>query len=156
GYIGGQKQQVFSGTQTVVDLELSQAGFDISKIVGFDVEIETMTGTGNSRTRSGAFVNLPSNPVFTIKPGTRLPFDNLKITLVNNIPVPENGTVPLSITSLEAKVFDYLPVTIKNNETALMIKQKPGNNQAGVLNGISEINYGKFIPIPLGYALSNE
>ncbi len=152
-YIGGQKQQTFTGTQATVDLELSQAGFDISKILGFEVEVESMTGSGNSRTLSGAFVHLPSNPLFSIKPDTRLPFDNLNVDLVNNIPVPKNGLVTLSVTSLEAKGFEYLPVLIKNNDQALTIKQAGGNNQAGVLSGIPEINYKKFIPIPLGYVL---
>ncbi len=151
GFIGGQKQQVFSGTHATLDLELGQAGFDISKILGFEVEIESMSGSGNTRTLSGAFVNMPSNPVFNIKSDLRIPFNNLVVDLINSIPVPKGGTVKLSITTIEAKAYDYLPVTIRNNDLALVIKQHPDNNRTGTLNGIAEINYGKFTPIPLGY-----
>jgi hypothetical protein len=112
-----------------------------------------MTGSGSARIISGAFVNLPSNAVFTLKPNTRLPFDDVKINLVSNVPVPENGTVRLSTTSLEAKAYDYLPILVKNNDQALAIKQDGSNTQSGTLIGIPEISYAKFIPIQLGYTL---
>lgn len=151
GYVGAERQQLFSGTTAEVNFNLTQTGFDISKILGFEVEIDKMEGTGNSRTLSGSIINVPPNGMFTVKPNERLPFDNVVVDLVGNVPVPRGGQLNLSITHLDLLAFGYLPVSVKNNDLALAIKQVPGNNKAGVLEGVPEINYQKFIPIPIGF-----
>ncbi len=155
GYIGAERQQVFSGTTAEVNFNLTQAGFDISKILGFEVEIEKMVGTGNTRTLSGAIVNIPSNPMFTVKPNERLPFDDVVVNLTGNVPVPQGGQLTLSVTHLDLLAFGYLPVKVKNKDLALVIRQIPGNNDAGRLEGIAQINYQKFIPIPIGFKVSD-
>ena len=155
GYIGAERQQVFSGSTAEVNFNLGQAGFDISKILGFEVEIEKMEGTGNTRTLSGSIVNVPSNAMFTVKPNERLPFHNVVVDLIGNVPVPKGGQMDLSVTYLDLLAFGYLPVKVKNNDLALVIKQIPGNNAAGRLEGVPEINYQKFIPIPIGFNVSD-
>ena len=150
GYIGAERQQVFSGTTAEVNFNLTQAGFDITKILGFEVEIEKMEGSGNTRSLSGAIINVPSNSMFTAKPNERLPFDNVVVNLAGNVPVPQGGQLALSVTHLDVLAFGYLPVRVKNNDLPLVIKQIAGNNSAGRLEGIPEINYQKFIPIPIG------
>ncbi|MBT1712519.1 carboxypeptidase regulatory-like domain-containing protein, partial [Fulvivirgaceae bacterium PWU5] len=50
GYVGAAKQQTFSGTQATVDFVLTKPSFDISTLLGFQVEIERLEGTGNTRT----------------------------------------------------------------------------------------------------------
>jgi TANFOR domain-containing protein len=150
GYIGDEKQQLFSGTSATIDFSLGEAGFDISKILGFEVEIESMTGSGTTRTLDGAIVNLPSNPLFMAKSGSKLTFDGLTVDIAGGVPVPRNGHITLSQTSLDVLAFGYLPVKIKNDDKPLQIKQVLGNKDAGQLTGFAEIDYGKFIPIPLG------
>ncbi len=151
GYVGAERQQVFSGTTAEVNFNLGQAGFDITKILGFEVEIEKMEGAGNSRTLSGAVINVPSNQMFTVKPNERLPFNNIVVDLIGNVPVPRGGQLNLSVTHLDLLAFGYLPVKVKNNDLALVIKQVTGNIRAGRLEAIPEINYQKFIPIPIGF-----
>jgi hypothetical protein len=150
GYIGDEKQQVFSTASAKVDFQLSEAGFNIEKILGFEVEIEKMSGSGATRTLDGAFVNLPSNPVFKAKAGSKLTFSSLVVDIIDGIPVPRDGVVTLSQTTLDAVVFGFLPVKIRNNDKALIIKQVSGNKEAGQLTGFAEVDYNKFIPIPLG------
>jgi TANFOR domain-containing protein len=153
GYVGAEKQQVFSGTQATVDFTLTKPSFDISALLGFPIEVDRLAGTGNTRTLSGAFINLPGNPLFQVKPGTRIPFDDVVVSIVGGVAVPKDGQVNLSVTSLDAKVFGYLPVRIKNGEAALAIRQVAGQPTQGQLVGIPEIDYGKFMPIPLGLTL---
>ncbi|MCD9018952.1 carboxypeptidase-like regulatory domain-containing protein [Parachryseolinea silvisoli] len=153
GYVGAEKQQTFSGTQATVDFVLTRPSFDISTLLGFPVEIERLEGTGNTRTLSGAFINLPGNALFQVKPGMRIPFDDVVMSIAGGVAVPQGGQVNLSVTSLEAKAFGYLPVRIKNGEAALAIRQVPGQPTQGQLVGIPEIDYGKFMPIPLGLTL---
>jgi TANFOR domain-containing protein len=153
GYVGTEKQQVFSGTQATVDFTLTKPAFDISAILGFPVEIERLEGTGNTRTLSGAFINLPGNALFQVKPGMRIPFDDVVVSIAGGVAVPQGGQVNLSVTSLEVKAFGYLPVQIKNGDATLAIRQVPGQATQGQLVGIPEIDYGKFMPIPLGLTL---
>lgn len=153
GYVGAEKQQVFSGTEATVDFTLTKPAFDITTLLGFPVEIEQLSGSGTTRTLSGAFINLPGNDVFQVKPGTRIPFDDVVVSIAGGVAVPQGGQVTLSVTSLEAKAFGYLPVRIKNGDAALVIRQVPGQNTQGQLVGIPEIDYGKFMPIPLGLSL---
>jgi TANFOR domain-containing protein len=150
GYIGDEKQQVFSAASAKVDFRLTEAGFDIAKILGFEVEIEKMSGSGTTRTLDGAFVNLPSNPVFKAKSGSKLTFSGLSVNIVDGMPVPRDGVITLSQTTLDAVVYGFLPVKIRNNDKALTIKQVSGKNDAGQLSGFAEVDYGKFMPIPLG------
>lgn len=150
GYIGDEEQQVFSAPSAKIDFQLAEAGFNITKILGFEVEIEKMSGFGTTRTLDGAFVNVPSNAVFKLKAGGKLNFTGLSVDIVDGIPVPKDGIVTLSQTTLDAVVFNFLPVKIKNNDKPLTIKQVLGQKDAGQLSGFAEIDYDKFIPIPLG------
>ena len=156
GYVGAEKQQLFSAETTTVDFTLGNAGFDISKILGYEVEIESMSGSGNTRTLSGALINLPSNPVFKPKAGAKLTFSDLTVDIVSNVPVPRNGEIILAQTSIDVLAFGYLPVKVKNADKPLTIKQVLGNTDAGQLSGFAEIDYGKYIPIPLGMVFGDD
>lgn len=150
GYVGASKQQVFAGTSAIVNLTLTKPAFDLATLLGFPVEIDDMQGTGNSRILSGAFINVPGNSNFQPKAGIRIPFSQLKVNIVNGKAVPQGGEVKLSITTLDATAFNYLPIKIKNGNDALTIKQRADNPDYGQLMGVAEIDYARWVPIPLG------
>lgn len=153
GYVGALHQQIFSGNTATVNFNLQTAPFNINSIYGFDIEITKMQGAGNSRIISGFVVNLPSNRTFIAKAETRLPFDNITVDITNDSMIPRSGQLNLSATTLDLLAYGYLPVTLRNNNQPLTIRQAGGNLNAGELIGVAEIRWDKFIPTPLGLTI---
>lgn len=153
GYKGDESRQNFQGSSQQIDFNLTKPNFDISKLLGFQMEVSKITGDGTRKKISGALVNLPSNGAFTPRPGTKLPFNEIEVDIINNMPVPRGGQITLSLTTLELLAFGYLPVIVKNNDKPLVIQQVAGNVSAGELIGQATILYAKFIPVPLGLEL---
>jgi TANFOR domain-containing protein len=148
GYVSSDpKTQSFTADATM-DFTLGTASFNITKLLGFPVQIDKITaGTGNQQILSGSFVNLPGNTVFAPRSGAVIPFSGLVVNIVNNIPVPVNGSVTSDITELPLKAFNFLPVKLTNTGgSALVVRGTSNAGDAGQLEGLAAIDYASFMP----------
>ncbi len=148
GYVSSDpKTQSFTADATL-DFTLGTASFNITKLLGFPVQIDKITaGTGNQQILSGSFVNLPGNTVFAPRSGAVIPFSGLVVNIVNNIPVPVNGSVTSDITELPLKAFNFLPVKLTNTGgSALVVRGTSTAGDAGQLEGLAGIDYASFMP----------
>ncbi|MDP4245069.1 MAG: hypothetical protein Q8932_04415 [Bacteroidota bacterium] len=149
GYVSSvPKTQSFSADGTL-DFSLGTASFNISKLLGFPVQIDKITDeTGSSARKrlNGSFIDLPGNAVFSARPGASLSFSNLEVDIVNNIAVPVGGLVTTDATELPLKAFNFLPLKLGNNGSQLIVRQTAGDGTAGQLEGMAAIDYSSFMP----------
>ncbi len=148
GYVSSDPKTGSFSAPATLDFSLGTASFNISKLLGFPVQIDKITaGTGSQKILSGSFINLPGNSVFAARTGASIPFSGLAVTIVNNIPVPVNGSVSTDITELPLKAFNFLPVKLSNtNGSALVVRQTGSTGDAGQLEGMAAIDYSSFMP----------
>ncbi len=89
-------------------------GVDMSKLLGFPVEIESYTPNGNQATISGAFVDLPANGNFALRMDNfRLPFEDISVqpssaTNAQGTPYlePVNNEVYLELDAVPLRIYD--------------------------------------------------
>jgi TANFOR domain-containing protein len=146
GYVSATQSRTFAANATL-DFTLSKAGFDITKLLGFPVQIDKIEDMpGGHKKLSGSFVNIPGNPLFSIKAGTVIPFTGQEVEIRNNIPVPVSGNIVTDLTQLSLKAFGFLPVKLTNNGDALIVSLSGGTGDAGEVKGLAAIDYGAFMP----------
>ncbi|HMH24656.1 MAG TPA: hypothetical protein VK563_22930 [Puia sp.] len=146
GFVAQPKTQSFAADGTL-NFSLGTASFNISKLLGFTVQIDKITDeTATRKKLSGSFINLPGNAVFSVRPDATIPFTDVEVDITNNLPVPVNGVVTTDLTNLPMKAFNFLPVTLTNGTDALVIRQTGTTGDAGQLEGSAAIDYASFMP----------
>jgi hypothetical protein len=145
GFVSAGRTQSFSADGTL-DFALGNAGFDITKLLGFAVQVDKIEDVGVHKRISGSFINIPGNPVFALRAGTTIPFSNVEVEIRNNMPVPVSGSVTTDATQLSLKAFNFLPVKLTNNGAALVVSGSGVSGDAGQLQGMAVIDYAAFMP----------
>ncbi|QIX62275.1 hypothetical protein HER32_14240 [Hymenobacter sp. BT18] len=143
GLVGQSQTKKFApGATSTVDFTLTSAGFAIDKLLGFPIEVKTLT-LGNDTLLTGAFVNLPGNTAFGVAAGTRLEFANVPIHVgKTGLPRPKGKDFVLTdATELALKAFKYLPVLVVE-PTGLKVQMQAGNPAKGQLAGMVVPNFG--------------
>ena len=156
GYISANKEQIYTGHQ-VVNFQLGAAGFAAGKLLGFPVEIDNViTKANGNKVLSGSFINIPANSIFALKPGAKIRFSNVEVSIQNNIPVPVNEQIVTDEVSVKAMAFKYLPLILDNNNSPIIISKRNGTGTQGQLNGFLSIDYGSFVPSGIPSYISNQ
>ena len=141
------KDQIFAPPGATVDFNLTTASFNISKLVGFNVQIDNITEVDATHKKlSGSFVTLPNNSVFALKSGTSISFSNVEVVIQNNIPVPANGVINTDVPELSLKAFNFLPLKLTNNSSAIVVRSTSTAGDAGQIEGLPAIDYASFVP----------
>jgi len=142
------------GLENVDFLLTVYEGMDISKLMGFPIEVVSLTETGNQVKISGSFVKLDSlnNPIFATSE-TTIPFSNVTIVpgsktrmiYGNDVPmaIPKELPVRTSIKSMPLTIFDEFngKLTDENNFGIELIE---GTNNIGVIGGNCFVDAGTF------------
>ncbi|MCR5887252.1 carboxypeptidase regulatory-like domain-containing protein [Hymenobacter sp. J193] len=155
GLVGQSQTRKFApGTTATVDFTLTSAGFAIDKLLGFPIEVKTLT-LGADTLLTGAFVNLPGNAAFGVTTGTRLEFANVPVHVgKTGLPRPKGKDFVLTdATELALTAFKYLPVLVAE-PTGLKVQMQPGNPAKGQLVGAVVPNFGA-LGSGLGWAWKN-
>jgi len=148
GYVSDNgKGQTFAPPGATINFNLTTASFNITKLVGFNVQIDNIVNVDATHKKlSGSFVSLPNNSVFELKSGTTIPFSNVEVVIQNNIPVPVNGAINTDVTELALKAFNFLPLKLTNNSAAIVVRQTSTAGDAGQIEGLPAIDYASFVP----------
>lgn len=148
GYVSDNgKDQTFTPPGATVNFNLTTTSFNISKLVGFNVQIDNIVNEDATHKKlSGSFVNLPNNSVFALKSGTTIPFSNVEVVIQNNIPVPVNKTINTDVIALSLKAFNFLPLKLTNNSNPLVVRSTGAAGDAGQIEGLPDIDYSSFVP----------
>jgi TANFOR domain-containing protein len=143
GFVSATQTRSFS-VNTTLDLVLAKASFDITKLLGFPVQIDKIEDVaGGHKKLSGSFVNIPGNAVFSARAGVTIPFTSQEVDIRNNVPVPVSGGITTDVTQLAVKAFNFLPVKLTNNGDALVVTAA---GDGGELKGMAAIDYSAFMP----------
>ncbi|MBR9920976.1 MAG: carboxypeptidase regulatory-like domain-containing protein [Bacteroidetes bacterium] len=154
----GDMQEVFLPEDDPVNFHLEiMENTNLSQIWGFDVEIESASqSSGNNWTLSGSFINLPSNPNFSLLlPETRLDFVDLPVTMVPGsagtlIPDPQSEAITLDRNSLHIGIKEQFQGTVQNinydpgNASSNLLQMKEKTPEKGVIEGKVEIDLASF------------
>lgn len=148
GHLADIKQANYTTDQTV-NFTLTTSGLSLNKLLGFDVEVDQVTGTGDTRQITGSFINIPSNSLFTVAAGTKLRFYNVPVTVQpDKTVVPVDDIVQTSESQINLKAFGYLPVSLTNQNDdqndAVYVAKRSGNH--GQIMGQLGINFSGFMP----------
>ena len=142
GLVGQSITQKFvPGQNATVDFALTNAGFAIDKLLGFSIEVKSLKA-GTDTTLTGAFINLPDNPAFKVKAGTRLEFANVAVRVGKNGVLRPKGQpyVLTDATELPLTAFGFLPV--KATASAGLRVQMLGTDPTkGAVAGTIEVNF---------------
>lgn len=145
GLVGQNKTQQFApGANATVDFTLTGAGFAIEKLLGFPIEIkEGGLKIGADTTLTGAFVNLPGNPVFEAAAGATLNFTKVAVRLDKSGVLRPKGQdfVQTDNPELTLKAFKFLPIRLKA-ASGLRVKMLAGNPGIGQLVGQPQVDFG--------------
>jgi hypothetical protein len=147
GFLADEKTTTISSSPAIVNFTLGESGFDISSLLGFPIEVQSMT-LGPDTIINGAFINIPSNAIFASKSGETLPFVT-SITRIDGKLLPKSGTVVTSQPELQGKAFGFLPVTLTSS-AGIEVKQTPDG--FGVISGRIAIGLGDVISSASGIA----
>ncbi|TVQ04105.1 MAG: hypothetical protein EA359_07545 [Balneolaceae bacterium] len=155
GYVGDRNTAIFSADQTVfIDFELGVAGFDISELLGFEIEVDNLV-IDSDTTLSGAFVSISSNSLFSIHQNVRLPFSNIKVFEQNGVLYPVDGEVVTNRSEILAKVFDFLFLRVKNEE-GLTVRPRELLSSGGYIAGRVEVDYTTTFTTVTGWQWSGD
>ncbi len=132
GYVGDFIQKNFASDETK-NFELGDGGGkNISKLLGFDIEIESHQSNGAGEIWTGSFVKLKSNEAFSALNNTKIKFTNIKVSFdASGNPSPEGGIVKTDVTELQMKLFAYIPVQIKGSPQIVVSKGADGKGRIG-------------------------
>ncbi len=145
GYLGVQATRTFViGTDQVVNLALGDAGGkDLTKMLGFEIEVESMTPNGAGSFLTGSFINFKPMGPFKVVAGKKLKFTNIAVTWDGaGKPQPAGNQVLSTETQLDFKVFDFLPLRV-NRPGGILVKKDVANK--GVVQGIIEISVDQIL-----------
>lgn len=153
----GDSTQFIAGENglTNVDLHLSvYEGMDITKLLGFPIEVTVMNFNGNDISISGRFIKYPANEAFAVDTTTsELSFTNVKIipseTLTSQmygreVPVAAPATLPVKTNSnsLDFKVYEHLAGEMKDQNVGVHLID-PGKG-IGAIKGKMAIDPASF------------
>jgi TANFOR domain-containing protein len=146
GFVSDPHEQTFTA-KTTLNFTLGTAGFDITKILGFSVEIDQIQDIDATHKKlTGSLVSLPANAVFALSSGGSIPFSNLEVEIKNNIPVPLNGVINTDATELSVKAFHFLPLKCTNGGNGIVVRQTGTAGDAGEIEAMPAIDYSSFVP----------
>jgi TANFOR domain-containing protein len=163
GYVGESKKQNVTSGEYTVNFNLKDAGFDATKILGFDVQlIESNSLSNNEYEISGHFVNIPSNAAFKSNPALKLPFSKQKVKILNGVVTPTNGEIQTDVSQLPIELWGFLKLKL-SNPTGLRVKPQQTDNTKGKIEGEIEVDVANTfagltgIDIPAGgFKLTNQ
>lgn len=151
GYVGQIEVASFSANETVsMNFELGDAGFDISSLLGFEVEVDNVSISSDT-TISGAFVSMQSNALFEIDQGLRLPFYDIKVFEENGELYPVDGEVVTDVIEIDATIFNYLYVKVKNTD-GLVVRPRTIFSNNSFIAGRIEVNYASTFTSATGWS----
>lgn len=133
GYIGVDKNA--PGTPVnAFNFDLAGSnGRNYSTLLGFDIELDEATPESAGQEKwSGNFVKLKTvdNNIFMVSEDIRIPFSNLLVTFdAQKNPVPQNNIVKTDLTTLQIKLFGYLPVNISTGDVISFTRGSDGHGE---------------------------
>ena len=138
GYYGEDTTKTFSAN-AVINFNLKDGGGkNISKLLGFDIELESYRDEGAGQKWTGSFVNLRSNSVFSSTSGTKLKFSNISVTFdASGNAVVAGNEVKTDATELSMKLFGYIPLKIQGSPQIIVRKNLNG---VGSIGGKMQLN----------------
>lgn len=156
GFVGESKTQNLTSGSYTINFSLKDAGFDASKILGFDVQLTESKDLGNNEYEiSGSFVNIPSNAVFKSSPALKLAFIKQKVKIVGGKPTPSTGEIQTDVSQLPMELWTYIKLKLVT-PTGLKVKPQSGDNTKGKIEGEMEVDIANTfagltgIEIPVG------
>lgn len=155
GYVGVSETRNFDvGETEEINFELDESAFEITSLLGFEIEVDELTISSDT-TISGAFIGIQSNMLMTFNENQRIPFSNIQVYVENGELRPVDGFVVTDITELNAKVFDFLFVKIKNSN-GLEVRQRFVPSSVGYIAGEVEVNYASTFTSVSGWRWPSE
>ncbi len=153
GLVGDkQNQTLATGTPATINFTLKDAGFDASKLLGFEIQLTESTPLPNNEFEiSGQFVNIPSNSVFKSSPGMVLPFTKQKIKKVGSSIIPSSGEIVTDVTGVDLALWSYLKLNL-NNSGGLRVKPLGGDNNKGKIDGNMRLKLSASFPSISGFS----
>jgi TANFOR domain-containing protein len=145
GYLGKAETRTFVlGTPQVINFVLGDGGGkDLTKMLGFDIEIEKMDPDGAGSILTGSFINFKPMGPFKVLAGKKLKFTNIHVTWDGaGKPIPTGDKVESTDTQLDFKVFDFLPLRV-NRPMGILVKKDASNK--GIVQGKIEISVDQII-----------
>lgn len=135
-------------------------GMDITKVMGFPVELYSLSPAGNNTALiSGAFINMPGNHQFKSDENAKLYFSNLKIipgSVKNSqgIPYSEPSSLPISTNNNELKIkaADLLEAKIEDKKIGVYLDKTSDGKLLGAIKGKVKIPQTNFNQTTLGFA----
>src|SRR5690625_3571064 len=120
GYISAQATHEFVEDDIKIDFELEDGGgLNINQLLGFAIELEeAQKNEDGSQTWTGEFVGLDFYlPIIELDNETNLKFTDIKVTFDDDgNAIPESNQVAINKSSLNAKLFEYIPLEFSNEE----------------------------------------
>ncbi len=120
GYLSERETRTLQpGGDTALNFDLEGGGGrNISRLLGFDIELDKRVPDGAGEKWSGRFVQLkPLGALFGVAAPVSLPFANIKVTFdAQGNPKPDGNEVQTDVTNLQLKLFGYLPVVLSGNQ----------------------------------------
>jgi|GEM_PF-607766 len=144
GYLSKKENRnIQPGAELELNFNLDDGGGkNISKLLGFDIELDKRIPDGNGEKWSGRFVNLkPSTAWFGNGASVSLPFANVNVTFdAQGNPTPQGNEVQTDVTNLPLKIFGYLPVVLQGDP---QIKVEGNAQDNGVIQGKLRLDVGQ-------------
>lgn len=140
GYVSATDFDDFNaGDSMTIHFELSDAGFSISSLLGFEIEVDNVSISSDT-TISGAFVAIQSNALFEIDEDLRLPFYDIKVFEQNGEIYPVESEVLTDVSQIDATIFNFLFVKV-NNPDGLVVRPRSNFSSNSFIAGQVEIDY---------------
>lgn len=144
GYIAAKANRTMQpGNALELNVELEDGGGrDISKLLGFEIELDKIEPDGGGEQWSGRFVNLkPASALFGDLSAVSLPFANVKVTFdAEGNPTPAGNEVRTDVSNLPLKLFGYLPVVLQGDQ---QIHVKRNTDGHGIIEGKLRFDVGQ-------------
>ncbi|MFN8286049.1 MAG: carboxypeptidase-like regulatory domain-containing protein [Chitinophagales bacterium] len=153
GLVGDkQSQTLTAGTPVTINFTLKDAGFDASKLLGFDIQLTESTPLPNNEFEiSGQFVNIPSNSIFKSSPGMVLPFTKQKVKKSGAGIIPSGSEIVTDVSSVDLALWSYLKLNL-NNSAGLKVKPLNGDNNKGKIDGNMRLKLAASFPSISGFS----
>ena len=139
GYISAQATHEFVEDDIKIDFELEDGGgLNINQLLGFAIELEeAQKNEDGSQTWTGEFVGLDFYlPIIELDNETNLKFTDIKVTFDDDgNAIPESNQVAINKSSLNAKLFEYIPLEFSNEEENQIVVKKDENGSWGSISG---------------------
>lgn len=150
GYLAAIKPGNFVSNQTL-NFALNTSSLNITKLLGFNVEVDEIKNNGGTKLITGEFINIPSNAIFSVAANTKLKFYDVAVTVqADGTVVPVDDFITTGASQLNIKAFNYLPLTLTNdgdddhNDVVYVAKLAGGKH--GQIVGKPGISFGSFVP----------